>query len=148
MVRELTTLIERRGAPGMIVSDNGTELTCNAVLGWCSDHKINWHYIVPGKPMQNGFVESFNGRMRDELLNETMLRNLAHARVVIRDWTHDYNTNRPHSALGYETPRAFAEHLTSTTNCHAAPRESTTQQSVAKPAPNGVSTQKALVQVG
>jgi len=148
VVRELTTLIERRGAPGMIVSDNGTELTCNAVLGWCSDHKINWHYIAPGKPMQNGFVESFNGRMRDELLNETMFRNLAHARVVIRDWTHDYNTNRPHSALGYETPRAFAEHLTSTTNCHAAPHESTTQQSVAKPAPNGVSTQKALVQVG
>jgi len=86
VIRELTKLIERRGKPGMIVSDNGTELTCNAVLGWCSDHKINWHYIAPGKPMQNGFVESFNGRMRDELLNETMFRNLAHARIVIRDW--------------------------------------------------------------
>lgn len=62
----------------MIVSDSGNELTCNAVLGWCSDHKVNWHYIALGKPMQNGFVESFNGRMRDELLNETMFRNLAH----------------------------------------------------------------------
>jgi len=64
VVRELTILIERRGVPGMIVRDNGTELTCNAVLGWCSDHKINWHYIASGKPMQNGFAESFSGRMR------------------------------------------------------------------------------------
>ena len=61
----------------------GTELTSNAILRWCSEHRIEWHYIAPGKPMQNGFVESFNGRMRDELLNETMFRNLAHARVVI-----------------------------------------------------------------
>ena len=148
VVRELTTLIERRGTPGMIVSDNGTELTCNAVLGRCSEHKINWHYIAPGKPMQNGFVESFNGRMRDELLNETMFRNLAHARIVIRDWAHDYNTTRPHSALGYETPKAFAERLISATDCHAAPLESFAQQSVAKPALNSVSTQKALGQAG
>ena len=148
VVRELTTLIERRGKPGMIVSDNGTELTCNAVLGWCSDHKINWHYIAPGKPMQNGFVESFNGRMRDELLNETMFRNLAHARIVIRNWAHDYNTTRPHSALGYETPEAFAKRLISATDCNATPHGSSARQSVAKLAPNGVSTQKALVQVG
>ena len=161
VVRELATLIERRGKPEMIVSpshglqanhcravDNGTELTCNAVLGWCSDHKINWHYIAPGKPMQNGFVESFNGRMRDELLNETMFRNLAHARIVIRDWAHDYNTNRPHSALGYETPEAFAKCLNSAIDCHATPQESSARQSVAKHAPNGVSTRKALVQAG
>lgn len=70
----------------MIVSDNGTELTSNAILRWCSERRIEWHYIAPGKPMQNGFVESFNGRMRDELLNETMFRNLAHARVVIAAW--------------------------------------------------------------
>jgi len=67
----------------MVVSDNGTELTSNAILLWCSEHKVEWHYIAPDKPMQNGFVESFNGRMRDELLNETMFRNLAHARVMI-----------------------------------------------------------------
>ena len=54
----------------------GTELTSNAILRWCSERRIEWHYIAPGKPMQNGFVESFNGRMRDELLNETMFRNL------------------------------------------------------------------------
>jgi len=98
--------------------------------------------------MQNGFVESFNGRMRDKLLNETMFRNLAHARIVIRDWAHDYNTNRPHSALGYETPEAFASHLISETDCHATLYESSARQSVAKSAPNGVSTRKALVQVG
>lgn len=148
VVRELTALVERRGKPGMIVSDNGTELTCNAVLNWCSDHKISWHYIAPGKPMQNGFVESFNGRMRDELLNETMFRNLAHARIAIRDWAHDYNTSRPHSALGYETPETFAERLNSATDCYAAPLESFAHQSVAKPAPDGVSTKKALVQAG
>ena len=74
----------------MIVSDNGTELTSNAILRWCSERRIEWHYIAPGKPMQNGFGESFNGRMRDELLNETMFCNLADARVVITAWDADY----------------------------------------------------------
>ena len=90
----------------------GTELTSNAILRWCSEHRIEWHYIAPGKPMQNGFVESFNGRMRDELLNETMFRNLAHARVVIPAWAADYNTERPHSALNYQTPADYARTLT------------------------------------
>ncbi len=72
VVRELTDLIIRRGAPKMIVSDNGTELTSNAVLAWSGETRVEWHYIAPGKPTQNGFVESFNGRMRDELLNETV----------------------------------------------------------------------------
>ena len=148
MARELTALIERRGKPGMIVSDNGTELTSNAILRWCSEHRIEWHYIAPGKPMQNGFVESFNGRMRDELLNETMFRNLAHARVVIRAWATEYNEERPHSALGYQTPKAFAEHLFTATDTHAAPSESSAHLSVAPPAPEGVSTQRALVQNG
>ncbi|MCG7602289.1 IS3 family transposase [Halomonas sp. McH1-25] len=112
VARELAALIERRGKPGMIVSDNGTELTSNAILSWCAEHQIEWHYIAPGKPMQNGFVESFNGRMRDELLNETLFRNLAHARVVIAAWANDYNTERPHSALDYQTPVAYAQTLT------------------------------------
>src|SRR3978361_1283606 len=71
VARELTTLIDRRGKPGMIVSDNGTEFTCNAMLTWSEENQIAWHFIAPGKPMQNGFCESFNGRMGDELLNET-----------------------------------------------------------------------------
>ena len=87
--------------------------------------------------MQNGFLESFNSRMRDELLNETMFRNLAHARFVIRGWAHDYNTSRPHSALGYETPEAFANGLISATVCNAAPHEISARQSVAKLEPNG-----------
>ncbi|WP_185999051.1 IS3 family transposase [Novosphingobium aerophilum] len=111
VVRELTDLIAERGKPGMIVSDNGTELTSNAVLAWCGEIGVEWHYIAPGKPMQNGYVESFNGRMRDELLNETLFLSLDHARVVIAAWAKDYNQARPHSALGYETPAAFAAEL-------------------------------------
>lgn len=69
---------------------------------------MEWHYIAPGQPMQNGYVESFNGRMRDELLNETLFLNMDHARAQIAAWVKDYNHERPHSALGYETPAAFA----------------------------------------
>jgi len=111
VARELTMLIKTRGKPGMIVSDNGTEFTSNAILGWATDHQVEWHYIVPGKPMQNGFVESFNGRMRDELLNESLFLDLDHSRQLIGDWVADYNTARPHSALGYKTPVAYAEQL-------------------------------------
>ena len=72
-----------RGKPEMIVSDNGTELTGNAVLRWAADHEIEWHYIAPGKPTQNAFVESFNGRMRDECLNEHVFTSLADARRIV-----------------------------------------------------------------
>ncbi|MFH8654558.1 integrase core domain-containing protein, partial [Sphingomonas paucimobilis] len=87
----------------------GTEFTANAILTWCKDYGIEWHYIAPGKPMQNGYVESFNGRMRDELLNETLFHGLDHARAVIREWAEDYNTCRPHSSIGYQTPAGYAE---------------------------------------
>ena len=108
MSRELTTLIERRGKPGMIVSDNGTELTSNAILAWSKDHKVEWHYIAPGRPMQNGYIESFNGRMRDELLNESLFFGLDHARSAIAEWADDYNNFRPHSSLGYQTPADYS----------------------------------------
>lgn len=110
-LRELTRLIAERGKPGMIVSDNGTELTSNAVLAWVAQIGVEWHYIAPGKPMQNGYVESFNGRMRDELLNETLFMSLAHARVEIAAWIEDYNRKRTHLLLGYATPTAFAAEL-------------------------------------
>ena len=112
MARVLTAIIERRGKPGMIVSDNGTELTSHTIFAWCRDHKIDWHYIAPGKPMQNGYVESFNGKMRDELLNETLFFSLDHARKAIAEWVEDYNTRRPHSALAYQTPAAFPNRAT------------------------------------
>ncbi|WP_287979823.1 IS3 family transposase [Sphingomonas sp.] len=111
VVRELADLITERGRPKMIVSDNGTELTSNAVLAWSGDAGIEWHYIAPGKPTQNGFVESFNGRMRDELLNETLFFTIGQARSILARWVDDYNNERPHSSLGYATPVAFAAEL-------------------------------------
>ena len=84
VARDLARVMERQGKPGMIISDNGTELTRNAILTFAAERGVEWHYIAPGKPMQNGFVESFNGRMRDELLNETMCRDMAHARSTSR----------------------------------------------------------------
>uniref|UniRef100_UPI001CD8D422 integrase core domain-containing protein n=1 Tax=Gluconobacter oxydans TaxID=442 RepID=UPI001CD8D422 len=84
----------------MIVSDNGTEFTSHAILKWADEMKVEWHYIAPGKPQQNGFVENFNGRLRDECLNETLFTSLSHAQQVLADWREDYNTVRPHSQLG------------------------------------------------
>jgi len=78
----------------------GTELTSNAILRWQEERGVAWHYIAPGKPQQNGFVESFNARMRDELLNEEVFASLNDARRDIARWRHDYNTVRPHSSLG------------------------------------------------
>jgi putative transposase len=101
-------MIAIRGCPAMIVSDNGTELTGMAILRWSQDRQIEWHYIAPGKPQQNAFIESFNGRLRDELLNETLFSSLAHAREVLSFWKDDYNTVRPHSGLGNLTPVAYA----------------------------------------
>jgi transposase InsO family protein len=132
----------------MIVSDNGTELTSNAILKWCAEAKVEWHYIAPGKPMQNGFVESFNGRMRDEFLNETLFRNLAHARDLIEAWVTDYNTARPHSALGYQTPAGFALHLTTAIARPAARDESSARQAIAQPAPKGANAHRAPAVAG
>jgi putative transposase len=144
VARELSAIIERRGKPGMIVSDNGTELTSNAILRWCAEHGIDWHYIAPGKPMQNGYSESFNGRMRDELLNETLFHGLGHTRAEVARWVEDYNTERPHSALGYQTPAAFARQLITATDRHAALHEGYAQRSLAPPAPNCVATERTL----
>ncbi len=78
------------------------------MLRWSQDRGIEWHFIAPGKPLQNAFIESFNGRLRDELLNETLFSSLAHAREVLSFWKNDYNTVRPHSGLGNLTPVAYA----------------------------------------
>ena len=120
VARELTAVIERRGKPQMIVSDHGTEFTSNAILSWTEGHRVEWHYIAPGKPMQNGYIESFNGRMRDELLNETLFLDLDQARQLIGAWVADYNTARPHSSLGYQTPAAYADKLTAPTGATTA----------------------------
>jgi putative transposase len=108
VARELDLVIESRGKPVTIVSDNGTELTSNAILTWSGDAKINWHYIDPGKPVQNAFIESFNGRLRDEFLNETLFTSLAQARTALEDWRRDYNAVRPHSRIGWLAPAVYA----------------------------------------
>jgi len=109
LARELDSAIASRKRPAAIVSDNGPELTSLAILKWQQDNAVDWHYIDLGKPQQNAFVESFNGRLRDELLNETLFTSLAHARAVLAAWRDDYNTQRPHSGLGWLTPSEFAD---------------------------------------
>lgn len=107
VVRELDRLIALRGKPKVIVSDNGPELTSRAVLIWASENGIDWHYIQPGKPQQNGYTESLNDKIRNECLNEHWFGSLAEARQIVEDWRQDYNHVRPHSSLGYQTPMEF-----------------------------------------
>lgn len=107
VVRELERLTAERTLPRMVVSDNGTELTSCAVLRWATG-RLEWHYIEPGKPVQNAFVESFNSKLRDECLNEHVFLTLAEARETIEEWRFDYNHCRPHSSLGALTPTEFA----------------------------------------
>jgi putative transposase len=109
VARELDRIIEGRGKPKMIVSDNGSEFTSNAILQWTDRTRVEWHYIAPGKPIQNAFIESFNGRLRDELLNEILFSSLTHARSALSNWRSDYNHHRPHSGLGWLTPAEFAQ---------------------------------------
>ena len=107
VVRELERLTTERSLPRVVVSDNGTELTSCAVLRWATG-RLEWHYIEPGKPVQNAFVESFNSKLRDECLNEHVFLTLAEARETIDAWRYDYNHRRPHSSLGALTPTEFA----------------------------------------
>lgn len=97
-----------RGQPLACVSDNGTELTSMAVLRWTQEARVDWHYIAPGKPTQNAFAESFNGRLREECLNEHWFESLADDRTKIEAWCIDYNTVRPHGRLGNIPPATYA----------------------------------------
>lgn len=110
VARELDCVIARRGKPKTCVSDNGTELTSMAILAWSRSCGVDWHYIQPGKPQQNAFIESFNARLRDECLNETLFSSLSEARAVLARWRRDYNEVRPHSALANRTPEEFHAH--------------------------------------
>ncbi len=113
VTRSLEQVIERRGMPETIRCDNGPELTSRHFLSWCEERKIQLIHIQPGRPMQNGHVESFNGRLRDECLNANWFRTVADARAKISAWRDEYNGERPHSSLGYRTPNEFAEVLKS-----------------------------------
>lgn len=107
VIRTLEGLKETRGLPGMLVMDNGPEFTSKAMLAWSKPAGVKLHFIDPGRPVQNAFIESFNGKLRDECLNQHWFVSLEEARRIIRLWRIDYNTTRPHSSLGYMTPEAF-----------------------------------------
>jgi len=133
VARELSAPVERRGKPGLIVSNHGAEFTSNAMLAWSGENHVAWHFIAPGKPMQNGICESFNGRMRDELLNETLFLDLNHARRAIAGRVVDYNARRPRSALGYLTPAAYAATFAATVDRRRNP-DQLRRSTVAPPA--------------
>lgn len=105
VARELSALIRDYGKSGCILSDNGTEFTSRAILKRADENAAPWHYIDPGKPQQNAFIESFNGSLRDALPNEEILDSLDDARRKVALWRYDYNTVRPHSSLGNQTPK-------------------------------------------
>lgn len=112
VTRVLDWVIAQRGQPEAIRSDNGPEFTSRHFLAWCEERGIRLELIEPGRPMQNGFIESFNGRLRDECLNANWFATLADAKAKIEAWRHDYNYERPHSSLQYLTPNEFAARLT------------------------------------
>jgi putative transposase len=148
VARELDAVIAWRGEQATIVSDNGTELTSNAILDWADWRKVGWHYIAPGKPQQNGFSESFNGRLRDELLNETLFHSLGHARAVLASWRRDFNEVRPHSSLGYLTPRAYADALAGETGRRAAHPDHAARRPLASGHNEGSDQSRTLVMAG
>jgi putative transposase len=104
VARELDKIASIRGKPLAVVSDNGTQLISISILRWSQERQVEWHYIASGKPTQNAFVESFNGRLRDECLNQTLFTSLAQARAVLAAWRQDFITIRPHLKLGGLTP--------------------------------------------
>ena len=109
VVTVLEKLSETRGLPEVITMDNGPEFTGRAMDEWAYRRGVKLNFIRPGKPIENAYAESFNGRLRDECLNTNWFMNLKHARAVIEDWRRDYNEVRPHSSLNDKTPREYAE---------------------------------------
>jgi putative transposase len=107
VTRVLDRLIEERGRPENVRSDNGPEFTSRRIVGWAEERKVELVHIQPGRPMQNGHVESFHGRLRDECLNTSWFRTLGDVRQKLADWRQEYNTERPHSSLDYRTPDEF-----------------------------------------
>lgn len=119
VTRVLDRLIAERGSPQRIRSDNGPEFTSRAYLAWSLNQRIDLVHIRPGKPIENAYIESFNGRLREECLNVSWFRNLFDARRQIDAWRDYYNLHRPHSALNYRTPQEFALAFASASQCSA-----------------------------
>jgi putative transposase len=123
VLRVLDRIIAERGSPQRIRSDNGPEFTSRAYLAWSLERRIELVHIRPGKPIENAHVESFNGRLREECLNVSWFRNLFDARRQIETWRDHYNTDRPHSSLGYRTPEEFAALNRAAGQCSAGPAQ-------------------------
>lgn len=113
VTRTLEWIISQRSRPEALRCDNGPEFTSRHFLAWCEERKIRLIHIQPGRPMQNGRVESFNGRFRDECLNANWFPTLAEAKQKVEQWRTEYNVERPHSSLGYLTPMEFADRAAS-----------------------------------
>ena len=111
VTRELEKIVTERGVPEAIRCDNGPEFTSRHILAWAIERKIELVHIEPGRPVQNAFVESFHGKLRDECLNASWFANLFEARAKIGAWKEEYNEERPHSSLGYLAPREFARRI-------------------------------------
>jgi transposase InsO family protein len=109
VIHVLKAAIQQRGVPLLLRSDNGGEFIAHAVREWLRKEEIETAYIAPGSPWENAYVESFNGKMRDEFLNHELFLNLAEAKLLTANYRTEYNRHRPHSALGYKTPAEFAE---------------------------------------
>lgn len=116
VIRVLESIAFERGLPTTIRSDNGSEFCSHRMLRWSADQNVTLHFIQPGKPTQNAKIESLNGRVRDELLNPNFFRNIDELRAAADLWRHDFNAVRPHSSLGYKTPREFAATFTTNQN--------------------------------
>ncbi len=126
----------------------GTEYTSKAILIWADETGVGWHYIAPGKPQQNGYNESFKGRLRDELLNETLFRSLPHARAVLETWRRDYNESRPHLQLCWMTPPDNAIALSGQTGDRAAQPGGSARTPHATHFSEGSDQQRTLVMAG
>jgi putative transposase len=152
VARELDRLITQRRKPKMIVSDNGKEIISNAILNWSDEARVEWHYIAPGKPMQNGFIESFNGRLRDEKLHETLFTTMHQVRVELAQMRNDYNHQRTHSRLGWLTPSEFKNTKTTTPGqamaIGTAYSEGSALMAIAQPAQQGILNRQSEIKTG
>ena len=137
VTRVLERLIADRGRPENVRSDNGPEFTSRRMLGWAEDWKVGLVHIQPGRAMQNGHVESFHGRLRDECLNATWFRTLNDVRCTLAAWREEYNCERPHSSLDYRTPHEFRKTLEGRAAMAPLPSKTTTINPTETPVMNG-----------
>ena len=128
VIAVLEYLFMVRGAPKYIRSDNGPEFIADAIKKWLKKKHVETLYVEPGSPWENGYIESFNGKFRDEILNREIFYSVKEAKVLVEDWRLEYNNHRPHSGLGYMTPAGFASLCIASASPTAQPQQYTTEQ--------------------